>query len=339
MDPPDRTHGENGLASDPKDLIVGTIRPPSWLERIPAPAWLFVGLAVFDAAYRIWQGPFLGRDDFSLSNAASFILSVVAGAATVLLPAAVLVGRRRNGLAESRLLQGAVALAAAELVGLVGRDVVDLVAGPSSLELETPAGMSDFVARVAVIQIPVLLLRIFGLARIGLGLRAISAPSRPPARIVLVIVAGSFAATLLGLGWSIQTFQAQAAAYPLLLTYNLLVVALGLVVFGLWAWIASVAARRESPAWRWMVLGSLAIVLALGLAHLGSILAFIQGGTENAQTILTWFGLAASAVDTLGAVFLVVGFARGLETNRPGESEAPPDAASDSGPIGRPAGT
>ena len=333
MDPPDRTHGENGSASDPEDLIVGTIRPPSWLERIPAPAWLFVGLAVFDAAFRIWQGPLLRRD-ISLSNVASLFLSVVAGAATVLLPAAVLVGRRSRGLAESRLLQGAVALAAAELVGLVGRDVVDLVAGPSSLDLDTSAGMSDFVARVAVVQIPVFLLRIFGLAKIGLGLGAMSAPSRPSSRIVLGIAAGSFAATLLGLGRSIPTLQAQAATYPLLLAYNLLGVALGLVVLGLWSWIAWVAARRSGPAWRWIFLGSLAIVLAYGLVQLASTLAYARVGTDDAQTILTWFGLAASAVGTLGAVFLVVGFARGLETDRPDESEPPPDAAPDAGQTG-----
>lgn len=333
MDP----HDASEPVADPNDLIVGTIQPPSWLERIPALAWLFVALAAFDAGFRIWQGPpLLGPDEFSPSNAAFLLLTVVAGAATVLLPAAVLVGRRGHGRAEARLLQGAVALAAAELVGLVGRDVVSLIAGPSSLGLETSSGMSDYVARVVAVQLPVLVLRIFGLAKIGLGLSALSAPSRPPGLIVLGIVAGSFAVNLFGVGWSIQTFQAQAATYPLLLAYNLLVVGLGLVVLGLWAWIASLAARRAGPGWRWILLGSLAIVLAQGLVQLGSILVYLWAGTDSAQTVLTWFGFAASAVDALGAVFLVVGFARGFETDHAAdEPEAPSFDAPDPGPIAR----
>ena len=132
--------GETAPASDPRDLIVGTIRPPDWLGRIPTFAWLFVALAAIGGAYRIWQVLRSGPDGISPTSLVFVLLSVVSGAATVLMPAAMLVGRRglgRRGLgrAASWLLQGGIALAAAELLRLFGRDVVNAIA---SHDLQEP---------------------------------------------------------------------------------------------------------------------------------------------------------------------------------------------------------
>ena len=110
----DRRPGRVDDSDDPRNLIVGTMHPPAWLGRVPAPAWVFVGLAALDVAFRTWDQT--KSFEMSGTNIASLLESVVIGAAAMLLPAAMIVGRRGNGRAGSWLLQGGIALAAAELL-------------------------------------------------------------------------------------------------------------------------------------------------------------------------------------------------------------------------------
>ena len=255
MDLETRADGETGPVSDPSNLIVGTIRPPDWLGRIPTLAWLFVALAAIGVAYPIWQAFRSGPDGISPTSLVFVLLSVVSGAATVLLPAAMLVGRRRLGSAGSWLLQGGIALAAAELLRLFGRDVVNGIAGPLSIDADiSSADLVPWSSRSRSL-VPVALLRMFGLARIGFGLGAIAAPSRSLGRVAFAVLAVSLAVVLVGDGLEIQVSKAESATDTLLLTYNVLVLVTVLVVLGLWAWVASIAARRDGAPWRSIVVG------------------------------------------------------------------------------------
>lgn len=333
--------GETAPASDPRDLIVGTIRPPDWLGRIPTFAWLFVALAAIGGAYRIWQVLRSGPDGISPTSLVFVLLSVVSGAATVLMPAAMLVGRRglgRRGLgrAASWLLQGGIALAAAELLRLFGRDVVNAIAGPPSIDAEISSAISSHVVQSLAILVPVALLRMFGLAKIGLGLGAIAAPSRSVGRAVFAVLAGSLAVVLVGDGLTIQTFAAASATDTLLLAYNLLVLVTALVVLGLWAWVASIAARRDGRPWRSIVVGAVAVVLGNALGAAGLLVALVQAGAGDAPTTLTWTTLVAAAVGAFGAAVLVVGFARGFEpidNLKPMDNEDGPETAPGDAPV------
>lgn len=339
MDPEDGSHGQIEPVADPGDLIVGTIRPPSWLGRIPALGWVLIALAVLDGAYRIWDAPWTALG-ISPTNLASLVLSVVSGAAFVLLPAAILLGRHGPGRTGSWLLQGAVALAAAELLGLVGRNVLDIFSGPD-LSGSGLFGAPDLLVRSMVVEVTVVVLRIFGLSRIGFSLRAIAAPTRPFGRILYAAPAAALAVLLFGDLLTIQVSQAAPAtvAEAILLGYNLLILVAGAVVLVLWAWIASLAYRQDGRTWRWIMFGAGAIALASMVVAIGWIVAFQRADTDEAQTILTWFGLAAGAIRTLGVVFLALGLARGFESIAAvGGSEPAPDDAPDAGPATRPLG-
>lgn len=336
MHPEDGPHGQIEPVADPDDLIVGTIRPPSWLGRIPALAWLFIALAVLDGvwrvgAYPIWVGP---------TGLASLGFSVVSGVAAVLLPAAILLGRPRLGQAGSWLLQGALALAVAELLGHVGRDFLDMVAGPD-VSGSGLFGTPGSLVRTMATEVTVVVLRILGLARIGLGLRAIAVPTRPFGRILFAAPAAALAVLLLADLLTIQVSQAAPAtvADAIQLGYNLLILVGGAVVLVLWAWIASLAYRQDGRTWRSIMIGALAIALGSVVIAIGWIVALQRADTDDAQTILTWFGVAASAVGALGAALLLVGFGRGFEPLAAADaSETAPDDASDVGPATRPLG-
>jgi hypothetical protein len=316
--------GEAGTIDDPNDLIVGSLRPPGWLARIPTLGWLLVALAALDVTYRLWNDFRFGPDEPSPSTLVSLILLVISAAATVLLPAAVLVGFHGPGRARSWLLQGAVALAAAELLRLVAWDALTAVFGPAALDPESSSLATDYVGRLFVVFLPVLALRLFGLAKIGLGLGSIEAPGRPLGRTVWTLIVASLAAVLVGVGLTLQSFGGGAQEDAELLAYNLLVVAAGPIVAGLWAWIVSIAARRDGGPWRAVLAGALAILLGIGMEALGGLLTTQLAGTYDALTILTWSGLVAGALGAFGAVVMVVAFARGLEAiNDEGPDVAP----------------
>jgi hypothetical protein len=350
MDLETRADAETEPVFDPSDLIVGTRRPPDWLGPIPTLAWLFVALAAAGVAYLIWQAFRSGPDGISPTSLVFVLLSVVSCATTVLLPAAMLVGRRGLGRAGSWLLQGGIALATAELLRLFGRDVVNAIAGPPSIDADISSAISSHVVRSLAILVPVALLRMFGLAKIGLGLGAIAAPSRSLGRVAFAVLAVLLAMVLVGDVLEIQVFKAESATDTLLLMYNVLVVVTVLVVLGLWAWVASIAARRDGAPWRPIVVGAVAVVLGNGLGAAGSLVALQQAGTDNAPTILTWTVLAAATVGAVGAAVLLVGFARGFEPidnedgsepargeNENGAEPAPGDAP-DAGPVAHSAG-
>jgi hypothetical protein len=304
--------GDPDELADPNDLIVGTIGPPGWLARVPAFGWVFIGLAIFDVGYRVWNDVQLGPGGPPPPTVASLILSMVGAGATVLLPTAVAVGFRRPGRAGSWLFQGAAALAVAELFGLVAQDALTAAAGPPSLNSESGSFATDYVVRLFVVQVPVLVLRLFGLAKIGLGLGSVDEPSRPLGRTVWALIVGTLV-ILLGVGLTLQFLQAEPITDAGLLAYNLFALAALPIVVAMWAWIASIAARRDRPPWKTILTGALAIVLGYGIRALGGVLALERAGTDDALTILTWSGLVASAFGAFGAVTLVVAFARGFE--------------------------
>jgi hypothetical protein len=330
---------ETEPVSDQTDLIVGSIRLPSWLGRIPRLAWLFIALAALDGAYRIWDGPWTASG-ISPTDLASLVLSVVSGAAFVLLPAAILLGGRRIGPAGSWLVQGGIALAAAELVGLIGGRVLDTVAGPD-LSGGGLFGASGSLVRSMAVEITVVVLRILGLTRLGLGLRAIAAPARPTGRIQFAAPAAALAVLLFGDLLTIQVAQAApaTAADAIQLAYNLLIVVAAAVVLVLWMWVASLASRHEGRPWRSIMIGAVAIALAQVVSAVGLVVAIQRADTADAQTILTWFGLASGAIGALGTVLLVAGLAQGFEPSEAGDgSETAPGDAPDVGTFNRPAG-
>jgi hypothetical protein len=328
MDPdPGRHDREIGPVPEPRDQVVGTIGPPTWMGTIPAGAWLFIALAAADGAYRIWrEGPQAG-DQVSVGGLAGLVLSVVGGAAIVLLPGAILVGRSGVGRAGSWLVQGGVALAIAELLRLIGYDVLNAVAGAASFDPESSSRVPDLLARSIAIEIPAALLRIFGLARIGLGLRSIAAPTRTFGRILFAAPAAALAVLLLADLLTIQVSQAGPAnvADALGLAYNLLILVSGAVILVLWAWIAAVASRQEGQSWRWITIGAAAIALASVVTAIGWIAGYAWATMAEAQTIVTGLGFAAGVAQTFGAVLLVLGFSQGFDAA--GAGDGPRDAA------------
>lgn len=312
MEPGGRALDDAGAAPDPNNLIVGTIELPAWLGRIPALAWLFIGLAVFDAGFRIWTGLDRGVD-LSAVGVIYLVLSIVRSAAIVLLPAAMLIGRKGFGRGESWMLQGALALVLAELVGLIGPHVARAVVEQQILD---PGAADTFstqlVIQSMVVSVPVAILTFFGLAKIGLGFGAIQDPDRPIGRTVVAILGASIAAILVGAALTVQSL-ASSAQDAVVVAYNLLVVAIGLVLAGLWAWVATVTDRREGRSWQQLTGGAVAPVLVAAIGSAGLLVALQEAGTDGALTIVTWFGIAAVAVGAAGATLLLVGFGNGFD--------------------------
>jgi hypothetical protein len=85
-----------------------------------------------------------------------------------------------------------------------------------------------------------------------------------------------------------------------------------MAVLALWAWIASIGARRTGRTWRLVTAGALAVGLASGIRAFGDLVGITQALTDNALTVLIWFGLAASAAGAVGASVLLVAFGSGV---------------------------
>jgi hypothetical protein len=105
--------------ADRSDLIVGTMRPPAWVTRIPPLAWPFLVLAVVGGWLRVLGpgSPFLLDSQTTMLPVG--VAGLVIGIASLLLPVAVLVGPTR-GESRRALLFGAVALALGEVLSLLG---------------------------------------------------------------------------------------------------------------------------------------------------------------------------------------------------------------------------
>ena len=322
-----RTPKHADPTDDPHDEIVGTITlpsfaAPSWLDRISAGAWLFIGLAAFDAVVQI-RDEFLREPGEPTSTGLVFRLaSIVLGSATVLLPAAVLIGRWGVGRAESWLLQGTIALAAAELVRLIGPGVVSTLAGPPSTDGEST--IFGIAVRSLVVVIPTLILILLGLAKIGLGLGALDAIVGQRNRGVVVVCVASL--VVFGLG-EVVLFWGLMAAIPgdaVRLGIALIILLVGLMILGSWSWIATISARRTGSQWPIVTMGSLAIVVSFAFTAARTLAA--EGGLDGPAAVRTASALADVALHALGVVLLVVGFARGFE---PIDDEDGSEAGSD----------
>jgi hypothetical protein len=336
MDPRDvPPRCEVEAADDPNDLIVGTIRPPAWLGRIPTLvrraigristlAWPFIGLAGVDAAVRLYDrlGPAL--DGISAIGLLSLLMAVVEGAATVLLSAALLVGGRRSGGAASWLVQGALGLVGAEMVRLFGEGVLDVIVGPRTLD----ENLTEPFLRSSAIWGLAILLELFGLARIAFGLGDLARARR---RLGLCLFAGLVSVVALATvaaGLSMEGFLIQPGERtPLLL--NVAIVTGGLLRLGLWVSIAAIASRREGRSWSTILVGSLAVVLASAVGSVGWLifLWLWPGWTQDPLSWLNGLGLISSTAAAVGAVALCVGFALVLHGAGAddGTSQAAPD--------------
>jgi hypothetical protein len=336
MDPQDGSRGQVEPVADPSDLIVGTIRPPSWLRRIPRLAWLFIALAALDGVYRVWLEASQVSDRVSVTSLVGLMLSAVAGAAIVVLPAAIVIGSPRPRRAGSWLLQGAIALAVAELVGLLGNRVIATIAGPdfAGLGFDVP----EFLVRSALVGVSTVVIQIAGLARMGLGLRAIAASTRPVGRILFAAPAAALAVLLFADLLTIQVSEI-APATPgdaISLAYSLLLLVIGAIVLVLWAWIASLAFRQHGRAWRWIAIGAGAIALASVVDAIGWTVVLQRQNPADIPTIPVWFGFAASLARTTGAVSLVLGFGRGFDpvtAEAESASDGAPGAGANIGPL------
>jgi hypothetical protein len=302
-------HANDGSdADDARDLIVRTMSAPGWLRRIPTAVWVVIAFVAFDVAYQVWAHRTSDLSSISPRTLLSLGAAVVGGAATVLLPAAVMVGCKDLGRSRSWLLQGAIALAAAELIGLVGRDVLEAIGWPSPSE----SPMDDFIFRLLVVQVPVLLLQAFGVVRIGLGLGSIAAPSRRVAWPWIVAVVGSFAALLVVDVRTVTGFSTTAGeSSTLLVAYDAFVMVGNAILLGLWAWIVTIGARRRGPPWTWIAVAGLLVILGSAGWSLGTIVA-VQVGGDNAVEILNWFALAGTVSSALGVFLLALAFAHGF---------------------------
>ncbi len=308
---------------DPANLIVGTLRVPVWVGRVPRATWIFLALAALDAASRITRG--LQVADLPPTTIAIELLGIVSGVALVLLPAAVLRGGRAPGRLDPALLQGAIALAAAELVGQLGPGVARAAIG---LQNDDP---NSNILQSLAIQVPFLLLTGFGLLRLGLALVPPGGPRRPFRRAILTFGATTVALTLVANRGVFDGIGAGSGS-ELLVPYNLLITAANIAIIGLWTWLASIAVRRDDRPWQLIAMGSLAIVLADAIRPLGYLIGSAQAFAYDVDTILTLVALAAGAVLAVGSVALAAGFASGLEPMTEATSES---LAGGLGPVPR----
>ena len=240
---------------------------------------------------------------------------------------AILVGCRGLGRAGSWLLQGAIAVAAAELLTLLLPEVFRAVAGPTSADPTT----ESLVVRSLAVQVPVIVVTSFGLAKLGLGLTAIEDAERPLGRGLLAALVVGLALVLLSDALSIRSMVATPGQTvdSLVLVHNLVVVVGAMAILGLWALVVAVAARRDGRSWRLIEFGALAIVLGYVCRGIASILALQWAGPDDALTILIWFGLGAAIVGALGSILLLLGFGRGFDPLEAGAPSASPSGGLD----------
>jgi hypothetical protein len=300
-------------------------------------AWLFIAVATIDGAYRFSLDWPAWPVEASAMDLARVALSVVGAAGEVLLPAAILLGCRGLGRAGSWLLQGATALAAAELVAFFGHRLLATGVGPDA-NGGGLFGVPDYITGSMALQVPVVILEIFGLTRIGLALRVLAGPSRPQRRILFAAPAAALAVLLLADLLTIQVSEIAPATAgdAISLAYSLLLLVIGAIVLVLWAWIASLAFRQHGRAWRWIAIGAGAIALASVVDAIGWTVVLQRQNPADIPTIPVWFGFAASLARTTGAVSLVLGFGRGFDpvtAEAESASDGAPGAGANIGPL------
>jgi hypothetical protein len=332
------------IAPDLSDLVVGTMRPPAWVGRVPRVAWLFVALAIADVAFRVTSLGFNANGD-----AVSVGLGVVAlgqPAAVVLLPAAVALRRARDrGSRAARLLfLGTVLLAIAELIR-VGADA----AAPLISPVERDASF-DPTAKLAIdgaVALASHLVALGGIALVAFGVRASTAARTRSSRHVLPIaILGIVTLTAFS---DLSTLAAYAASATSDLDVFLSPTALfatGVAIaerFG-WGIVAALAVFARSRArasrsgargWAPMAVGTILIAISTTWAVAGTavfVAAFgvpVGPGDQQLRDVYFAIGHAVSAARLAGLVLVAVGLALGLEASTDGDSTEPGDAAGD----------
>jgi len=311
------------------DGVVGALTLPAWVFRIPGPAWLFIALAAVDVAISASLraatfGPF-GPTPTQLLGAAP---QLVGAAAAVLLPAAVLIGRREPGPASRLLLTGAVVVSAGELLGLAWTVAFRTVFLEGAMGAPDgrliPAAMAQTVSWLVR-----LILAVGGPAVLVVALTGLQ-PGRGsalPGRVGTGIVA-------VGVGTAVLQVCAELLGVsqmgdPVLGVQILFVLwALGSgAVTVAWALVARAAfdgwASRKGNGATWMAATGGAVAnlgTQLGIAVVSLVLALGQLGVAQgkepmdglASAIIGGVGTAIGVLRFIGMPLLAVAFARGL---------------------------
>src|SRR3954447_3379605 len=173
------------VTPDPSDLIVGTMRPPQWIGRVPPLVWLFAALAVLDVLVRL---TFFGESGpLTVDSVRRIVVSLAEPAIMVAVPAAVVLGRH-SAPSGRALFLGAVLLALAEGI-YVGAQALDrvFVTDPSF----GVDGSVEIVDRFAVVRVVAGILALAGAVFLAVGVRvsAVGLVARGPRRGAVALLA------------------------------------------------------------------------------------------------------------------------------------------------------
>lgn len=297
---------------DRSDLIVGTMRPPAWVSRVPLLAWLLLAAATVDVWLRL-AGPTAPLVLGSQTDALPLTLAAtVLAVSALLVPVAVLLGPA-TGEVRRVLLFGALALALGEVL-----QVVDQV-GPIFGALPGPDDATQPDALTTAGAVIRALLVVAAPGGILAGLRWAREPidaGRPSPAARLILLAGLLAAAVQIVILVTQVIPTFAGlGVPALLLFVVPAVASvagGLLWIGIAATAVGVAdAVGDRRDWRRLARGTGILaagqVAAVGVVALASL---FTPGVES-QSLWTLLYGVILAVEAAGMLLLVHALATG----------------------------
>jgi hypothetical protein len=311
---------------DRSDLIVGTMTMPAWMRAVPPTAWLFIALATVEAWLLVAGIGVIEERD--LLGWLTLFAIVGAQTATVLLPAAVLLGPT-VGRVRRWLLAGTVAVAMAAIIETAyqSRGFLGLVAGPP--------GDDGALGLLVAIVLPIG--AVLGLAALVMAVRRArpaDADGRTTGwrRSVMVVALVTVAIQ----GWFlVQSLQAllqvdDLATSPPLVTLSGV---LGVAATLLWGLIVAdaVAAWRVTRTRAWQLIaigGGLELAARAVITLVSGLVAVVQVGDLGWLILLSPFVHLGSGLALLAGLFLGPGADRGDWIGEPDESVDPGARAS-----------
>ena len=285
-------------------------RLPDALARVPAPAWIFILLAV---ARLIW---FVGETDLGpapdASRIASFFVALIPAVVAVLLPAALLL-RHPDALSRARtLFIGTVLFTIVE-----GLRVLDGPLQPAFAQLTPGSVETPFLVPLALVYTALAgLLSAFAVANLGLGLaqarRYEDRPGTGPIVMALILIVILVAvAHVVSVG---QLPFDQIPITPTVILYLASSVVLGVVSIAAWGYLATHAIRGaragEMPESGWMI-GAFGVCLVIGAFALNAALSFATP-TPGSQPFFTTISLVNAGIFALGYLGLLGGLLLGM---------------------------
>jgi hypothetical protein len=302
------------VTQDPSDLIVGTMRLPTWIGRVPRAVWLFGALAVLDAVVRLTLfGPF---GPMSVGDVASIALTLVQPVVVVALPAAVVLGRH-PGSAGRALLFGSLLLMFAEIVSLAAQAL------DRALVVAEPAGGLD---TFAVVRFVAAILALAGVAFLASGVRlsVLGNPTSTVRRVSFLLVASTVVAALVNLV-VLATYVSREAPDLVVVVgpFGLVGNVVGILTEVVWGLLAACALIAWSTV-RGRGLGLVAtgtavVVVSTIFGTLLSLTVFTDFAATTQAVQDLYFALfrVSTAVRALGLVLVLVGMAVGFRRSEP----------------------